>query len=171
MVSENIAKLLNEQVNHEFYSAYLYLAMSAYLAENGYAGIANWYFVQYREETEHALYIFKYLESEGARVVFSAVPSPETDFKGVQDILQKTLNHERKVTDLINSIAKAALNESDFRTLEFMSWFIKEQAEEERNCNDNLAKAEICGRERLYILDESLGARVYTPSQNPPIVI
>ena len=153
------------------YSAYLYLAMSNYLDCEGYPGMASWYFVQYREESDHALYMYKYATTEGARLAFDAIDKPDTDFKGVKDVMDRTLAHELKVTGLINNIAAACLEEKDFRTMNFMNWFIKEQSEEESNCNDNLAKLRMMGEAGVYQLDNEMGTRVYAASANPPIIL
>lgn len=171
MLNEKVAKLLNEQINAEMYSAYLYLSMSNYLSDAGHPGFANWYFVQYREETEHALYLYKYMKNEGAAVDMNAIDAPDVDFAGVADVLDRTLAHECKVTGMINAIASACMEASDFRTLNFMAWFIKEQSEEEANCKDNLDKYKLAGESGIYQLDQEFGARAYAPSANPPVAL
>lgn len=171
MVSKNMEELLNQQLNAELYSAYLYLSMSSYLEREGYKGAAAWFFVQYKEETDHALYFYKYLQNEGGKVQCRAIDTPDEDFQGLEDVLERTLAHEHKVTAMIHNLAAAAHDENDFRTAQFLTWFINEQAEEEANCNDNIQKVKLAGGAGLYFIDQEMGARVYTQSANPPVVL
>ena len=171
MISKKMEQMLNKQLNAELYSAYLYLSMSSYLEKEGFKGAASWFFVQYKEETDHALYFYKYLLNEGGSVECAAIDAPDADFKGLEDVLHRTLAHEQKVTGLINDLAAAAHDENDFRTAQFLTWFINEQAEEEANCNDNIQKVKLAGAAGLYFIDQEMGARVYTASANPPVTL
>lgn len=171
MISERIQRLINEQINHELYSAYFYLAMASYFEQEGLNGISNWYMIQYKEETDHAMYFYKYLHNIDGKVTLNEIKKPETDFQSVMDIFQKTLEHERFVTSLIHNIAIAARDEGDFMTTEFLHWFIKEQVEEEANAKNNIDRLRIAGDNGLFLLDQELGARVYTVSANPPVTL
>ncbi len=171
MISKKMEELINQQLNAELYSAYLYLSMSSYLEQEGLKGAANWYFVQYKEETDHALYFYKYLLNEGGVVKCAAIDAPDADFKGLEDVLQRTLAHEQKVTSMIHGLAAAAQAENDFRTVQFLTWFINEQAEEETNCNDNIQKVKLAGAAGLYLIDQELGARTYAAATNPPVTL
>ncbi|NLK95770.1 MAG: ferritin [Clostridiales bacterium] len=171
MISENIEKLLNEQINHEMYSAYFYLGMASYFEQEGLNGISNWYMVQYKEETDHAMYFYKYLHNVDGKVDLLEIKKPENGFESVMDIFKRTLEHEQYVTSLINKIAMVARDEGDFRTLEFLQWFIKEQVEEEANAKNNIDRLRIAGDSGLFLLDQELSARIYTPSTNPPVML
>lgn len=171
MLSEKITKLLNEQVNHELYSAYLYLSMSNYLEAEGLKGFANWFYVQYQEETDHAMYIYKYLQNSGAPVTLEAIAKPDADFTSPMDVLLRTLAHEQKVTSLINNLATAAAEENDHITGQFLLWFVAEQAEELANCDDNIKRAKLAGEGGLFFVDKDLATRVYTAAQNPPVTL
>jgi ferritin len=161
MIHENISKALSEQVNAEYYSAYLYLAMSSYADNNGYKGIANWLFIQAREELAHGTQILKHLLERGAAPVFTEVKVPQTSYTGIAELFEKVLAHERQVTALINKIADLAAAEKDHATYNFISWFVKEQIEEEANAAEILGKIKLMGNNPglLYHLDGALGAR------------
>lgn len=169
MISKNLEKLINEQINYELHSAYLYLGMSSYFEKLGFKGMSSWYFVQYKEETEHAMYFYKYLQNVGGHVTFKAIDEPFNDFTSISDVFERTLEHERLVTGLINNIAVAARDEGDFKTSQFLLWFVQEQVEEEANVEENISRLKIAGDNGLFLLDQELGARIYTPSANPPI--
>jgi ferritin len=163
MLKENVSKALSEQVNAEYYSAYLYLAMSAYADNAGYKGIANWFFVQAKEEMDHGTRILKYLLERGAAPVFSDVKAPQTSFSGVRDLFEKALAHERHVTGLVNKIADLAAAEKDHATYSFISWFVDEQVEEESAAEDLAVKTGLIGDNYgpLFQLDAVLGARTF----------
>ena len=163
MLQETVSKLLNEQVNAEFYSAYLYLDFSSYFEDIGLAGFANWYQVQAQEERDHAMLMYRYLHNNGVRPELLAVKKPEGPGGDAGEILKAGLEHERFVTSLIHSIYDAAYQAKDFRTMQFLDWFVKEQGEEEKNAEDLIRKMELFGTDGkgLYMLDAELGARVY----------
>ena len=171
MISKNMEKLLNEQLNAELYSAYLYLSMSGYLEDAGYKGMAHWFFVQYKEETDHALFFYKYLLNEGAQVEFPAIPAPEMGFTSPINVLERTLAHEQKVTGMIHNLVAEATAEKDFRTVQFLQWFVSEQSEEEANCEDNLKRVKLAGKAGMYFADQEFAARMYAMTANPPIAI
>ena len=165
MVSKKVKDLLNNQVNAEFYSAYLYLDFSNYYKDAGLDGYANWYMIQAQEERDHAMLFIQYLQQQGEAVVLEAIDKPDKKYKKFIDPLQMGAEHERVVTDLINTIYAAAYEEHDFRTMQFLDWFVKEQAEEEDNADDNVTKFELFGNDSkgLYELDAEMKTRAYTP--------
>ena len=164
MLNEKIAKLLNEQVNKEFYSAYLYLSFSSYFDSKGLNGFANWYMIQAQEERDHAMLFYKYLQNNGEIVVLEAIEKPDKTFGNLIDPLKAGLEHEEYVTALINNIYSAADEIKDYRTMQFLDWFIKEQCEEEANANDLITKMELFGTDPrdLYMFNSELAARSYS---------
>ncbi len=163
MLNENVVKLLNQQINEEFYSAYLYLDFSNYYYDQGLAGFGNWYKIQAQEERDHAMLFLRYLQNNGGRVVLEAVAKPDVDLVSAKAILAEGLKHEQYVTSLIHTIYDAAYSVKDFRTMQFLDWFVKEQGEEENNADTLIKKFELFGDDpkSLYMLDSELGARVY----------
>ena len=164
MVNEKVHALLNQQINKEFYSAYLYLEFSNYFKDKGLDGFANWYLVQAQEERDHAMLFYTYLQNEDMKVTLEAINKPEKTITCDMDVLKAGLEHERYVTSLINEIYAAAYEGKDFRTMQFLDWFVKEQGEEETNANDLITKMELFGSDprSLYLLNQELAARVYT---------
>ena len=162
-MNEKIAKLLNEQINKEFYSAYLYLDMSNYYDEQDLDGYAHYYMIQAQEERDHALLFMKYMQNNGLKVTLEAIGKPDKTFTCHMDVLKAGLEHEEYVTSLINDIYAAAYDVRDFRTMQFLDWFVKEQGEEETNANDMITKMELFGSDpkSLYMLNQELAARVY----------
>ena len=164
MLSAKVKDLLNAQVNAEFYSAYLYLDFSNYYKDEGLDGYSNWYMIQAQEERDHAMLFIQYLQQQGEAVVLEAIDKPDKTFKDFMDPLKYGAERERHVTALINNIYAAAYEEKDFRTMQFLDWFVKEQAEEEDNADDNIKKFELFGSDSkgLYMLDSEMQSRVYT---------
>ena len=164
MLSAKVVELLNNQVNAEFYSAYLYLDMANYYKNEGLDGYYNWYKVQAQEERDHALLFMDYLQQNGVEVVLVAIAKPDKEFKAFIDPLKAGAEHERLVTSLIHDIYAVAYEEKDFRTMQFLDWFVKEQAEEEDNADDMVKKFELFGNDSkgLYQLDNELKSRVYS---------
>ena len=163
-MNAKVHELLNQQINKEFYSAYLYLSFSNYFEEKGLDGFANWYKVQAQEERDHAILFFTYLQNENQKITLDAIAKPDEDFPSHMDVLKAGLKHEEYVTSLINEIYGAAYEVKDFRTMQFLDWFVKEQGEEETNANDLISKMELFGSDpkSLYMLNQELGTRVYT---------
>lgn len=163
MISEKVAKLLNEQINKEFYSAYLYLDFSNFYVDQGLNGFANWYKVQAQEERDHAMLFMQYMQNNDLKVTLEAIEKPDKVFTENKEPLEAALEHERYVTSLINTIYDAAYQEKDFRTMQFLDWFVKEQGEEETNATDLIKKMDLFGSDpkSLYMLDNELAARVY----------
>ena len=163
-MDKKVHELLNEQINKEFYSAYLYLDFSNYFKRRGLDGFANWYMVQAQEERDHAMLFYQYLQNENQTGTLDAIAKPDKVLKSDMDVLLLGLEHEKYVTSLINDIYAAAYDVKDFRTMQFLDWFVKEQGEEETNANDMITKMELFGSDprSLYMLNSELAARVYT---------
>ena len=164
MMNAKVHELLNQQINKEFYSAYLYLDFSNYFEDAGLDGFANWYKIQAQEERDHAMLFYQYLQNENQKVTLEAIAKPNKTITCHMDVLKAGLEHEEYVTSLINDIYAAAYEVRDFRTMQFLDWFVKEQGEEETNANDLITKMELFGSDpkSLYMLNQELAARVYT---------
>ena len=164
MLDKKVAELLNTQINKEFYSAYLYLDFSVYYEEEGLDGFANWYKIQAQEERDHAMLFLQYLQNNGEKVTLDAIAKPDKELKDKMDPLQAALAHERYVTSLIHDIYEAAYDKKDFRTMQFLDWFVKEQGEEEKNAEDMIKKMELFGSDAkgLYMLTSEMASRVYS---------
>ena len=164
MMNAKVHELLNQQINKEFYSAYLYLDFSNYFEAAGLDGFANWYKIQAQEERDHAMLFYQYLQNENQTVTLEAIPGPDKVFTCHMDVLKAGLEHEEYVTSLIHDIYAAAYDVKDFRTMQFLDWFVKEQGEEETNANDMITKMELFGSDpkSLYMLNQELAGRVYT---------
>ncbi len=164
IMDKKVRDLLNQQINKEFYSAYLYLDFSNYFEDRGLDGFANWYMIQAQEERDHAMLFYTYLQNESEKVTLEAIDKPDKVFSCDMDVLKAGLEHEKYVTSLINDIYAAAYDVRDFRTMQFLDWFVKEQGEEETNANDLITKMELFGSDpkSLYMLNQELAARVYS---------
>ena len=125
-MNTKVHELLNSQINKEFYSAYLYLEFSNYFKAKGLDGFANWYLVQAQEERDHAMLFYQYLQNENRTVTLEAIAKPDQVFHCHMDVLKAGLEHEEYVTSLINDIYAVAYDEKDFRTMQFLDWFVKE---------------------------------------------
>ena len=164
MLNAKVRELLNAQINKEFYSAYLYLDISNYFEDRSLDGFANWYMIQAQEERDHAMLFYRYLQNNDEKVTLDAIDKPDLHVECDMDALKAGLKHEIYVTSLINDIYAAAYEVKDFRTMQFLDWFVKEQGEEETNANDLITKMELFGSDpkSLYMLNQELAARVYT---------
>ena len=164
MLDKKVIELLNDQINKEFYSAYLYLDIANYYTDHDLDGFANWYTIQAQEERDHALLFLKYLQSNGEKVTLKAIDQPDKEFNTHIDPLLTGAEHERYVTGLIHAIYDEAYSVKDFRTMQFLDWFVKEQLEEEENADKLVSKYNLFGDDpkSLYLLDQELAARVYT---------
>ena len=164
MISQNLHNAINAQINAELWSAYLYLSMSLDAEAKGYKGVANWFYVQFQEEQAHARIFMNYLNSRDAKVELQPIEAVPTAWNSVLDMFQQTLQHEKKVTSLINNLAFIANEDRDFASINRLVWFIDEQVEEEENAQniiDNLKMIQGNGY-GLYMLDKELSARKYT---------
>lgn len=164
MLTAEVTKLLQEQINKEFFSAYLYLEMANYYEKEGLPGFANWFLVQAQEERDHAMMFRQYLIDNDICVHFTAIAEPDQVYENHGAPLYEALKHEQYVTASINAIYAQAQKDHDFRTVQFLDWFVKEQMEEEKNATDNISNYELFGKDpkALYALNKDMGARVYT---------
>lgn len=170
MLNQKIADMINDQINKEFYSAYLYLDFANYYDDEGLDGFAHWYEIQAQEERDHALMLRRYLIDNGVRITFTEVPKPDKAFKDHLEPLQAGAEHERYVTSLITAIYAEAFAQKDYKTMQFLDWFVKEQGEEEKNADDLVKKMKLYGTDAkgLYALNQELLARTYTVSTTGP---
>ena len=163
MLSKKLSKAINDQINAELWSAYLYLAMSMDCEAKGYKGIANWFFVQFQEEQDHARIFMNYLNSRDAKVELLPIAPVQTEWQSVLDMFKDTLSHEKKVTSMINEIASIAEQDRDYASINRITWFIDEQVEEEESAREMIAAFEAVEGNKygMYMLDKELAARVY----------
>jgi ferritin len=161
MLSKKMVEAINEQINREMYSAYLYMAMSAQSAEDGYKGASVWFMVQYHEEMVHAMKMYEYLADQCASIRLKAVKEPPSDFTSLLDMFEKTLTHEQFVTKSINDLMELAIAEKDHASQAFLSWYVIEQVEEEKNDNEIIQTLRMIGdnRSALFMYDKELGTR------------
>lgn len=164
MLDKKVVDLLNNQVNKEFYSAYLYLDFANFYSDEGLDGFANWYRIQAQEERDHAMLFIQYLQNNGESVVLEAIDKPDKKLVDHIDPLKEGFEHEKFVTELIHTIYAAADEKNDYRTKQFLDWFVKEQGEEETNADDMIKKFELFGTDAkgLYMLNEELKGRAYS---------
>jgi ferritin len=165
MFDAKMGKALNGQLNAELYSAYLYLAMSAYLDSIHLPGFASWMQIQAKEETLHAMKFFRYIQERGGRVLLEAIDEPKTEWNSPEDVFKHVLKHEQKVTELIHGLVDLARELKDYPTEAFLQWFVSEQVEEESTAEDVLEKVKMAGDRGggLLMLDRELGSRTFTP--------
>ena len=165
MLDGKLVSMLNQQVNLEWYSAYLYLDIRCYYADQNLNGFANWYYVQTQEERDHAMLFIQYLLNNGEKVTLQEIMAPKNDFQDFRNPAEAAFEHEKLVTRSINEIYAAAYELKDFRTMQFLDWFVKEQGEEEKNADDILKRYDLFGKDArsLYLLDSELSGRVYAP--------
>ena len=167
MLSNKLHQAINEQINAELWSAYLYLSMSMDAEAKGLKGVANWFRVQYLEEQDHARIFMNYLNSRDAKVVLQPIAEVPTEWGGVLEMFKQTLEHEKKVTALISNLAFIANEDRDFASVNRLVWFIDEQVEEEESAREMIAAVEAVEGNKygMYMLDKELATRVYnTPS-------
>ena len=164
MLNAKVVELLNQQINKEFYSAYLYLDFSCYFDDQELNGFSNWYMIQAQEERDHAMLFLQYLQNNGEKITLEAIGKPDVALTDNLTVLEAGLKHERYVTSLIHDIYEAAYDVRDFRTMQFLDWFVKEQGEEEKTADGLVKKFQLYGGDpkSLYMLDQEMAARVYT---------
>ena len=163
-MNNKIVTLLNEQINKEFYSAYLYLDMAIFYDAMDLDGYANYYTIQAQEERDHALLFMQYLQSNGQKVTLDAIGKPDKTYASVLDPLEVAAEHERYVSALINDIYHEAYQARDYRTMKFLDWFVDEQREEEDNADSMISRYKLFGGDPrgMYLLDQEYAGRVYT---------
>lgn len=164
LMDQRVYELINDQINKELYSAYLYLSFADYYEEEGLDGYANWYEIQAQEERDHALIFRNYLHDNGEKVKLLAIDQPDMTFSSHIEPLEAALEHEKYVTSLINDIYAAAMEAKDYRAMKFLDWFIDEQLEEESNADDMITKMKLFGGDArsLYELNQEYAARAYS---------
>ncbi|MCI5499281.1 MAG: ferritin [Clostridiales bacterium] len=164
MLKKEVADLLEQQINKELYSAYLYLDMSNYYYDKNLDGFGNWFKIQAQEERDHAMLFLEYLQNNNVHPKMGAIDAPDKVYESFRDPLAAALVHEEYVTSLINAIYAEAMKANDFRTLQFLDWFVKEQGEEEKNTNDLLGRFDLFASDvkGLYALDAEMAARTYS---------
>jgi len=162
---EKLVSLLNTQIREEFYSAYLYLDFANFYEAKGLHGFAHWFKVQAKEELDHGMLLYQYLQNNNGAVVFETIASPKEKCDTLAKPLYLSLEHEQFVTSSINHIYDIARDCNDYRLQIFLNWFIKEQAEEENSAQDLITRMELFGKDAkgLYILDGELKMRKYSP--------
>lgn len=165
MLNDKMIEALNKQINEEFFSAYLYLSMSAFFDSIGLKGFANWMMVQYKEEVDHGMKIYNYLLSQGADVKLYAVKEPQQKWDSPLDAYEATLKHEQYITQCINDLVDLAEELKDRATYNFLQWYVNEQVEEEENDREIIDKLKLIGDNKsgLFMLDKDLASRTYTP--------
>lgn len=163
MIKKEVLNALNDQINAESYSAYMYLSMAAYFEEMGLSGFANWMKVQYQEESAHALKFFNYLIERNGKVTLKAIDQVPVEFNGIVDVFEKTLTHEVHVTELINNLMNVAVAANDHATQSFLKWFVDEQVEEEANVEKILATLKLINGQGngIFMMDREMSQRVF----------
>jgi len=165
MYSAKMEQAINSQINAELYSAYLYYAMSAWSAGNDMPGMTNWFKIQALEELVHVDKFFGYINDRGGRVKLGAVEAPPVEWESALAVFAASLEHEKKVTGLINNLVNLATEEKDRTTESFLQWFVTEQIEEEATQHDLVGKLKLIGDSGAgrYMFDKELAARVFIP--------
>lgn len=161
MFSSKVEKMMNDQIMHEFYSAYMYLSFAAHFASKSLVGFENWMKKQAGEEEEHAMKFFDFINERGGKVVLQAIAQPPVEFDTPLHIFEAALEHEKKVTALINDIYRVAVEEKDYASQSFLKWFIDEQVEEEASATLVVDQLKVGGDNgaALLLLDHRLGKR------------
>ncbi len=161
MLSKTIQRALNDQINKEMFSAYIYLSMATYCAEENLPGFAKWLRVQGGEENEHAMKLYEYIHQHGGHVELDAIAKPPAKFASPKAIFSQVLEHEKSVTAMIRKLYELAVKEKDYATQTFLQWFITEQVEEENTASQIVQRLEMTGAEgpALFLLDRELGMR------------
>lgn len=164
MINKKINDAINSQINWEFWSGYLYLSMANHFEGAGFKGVANWFRIQYKEELDHAMIFMNYVNARGGKVVLAPIAEVPLSWESPLEAFRFTLEHEQKVTQLINSLYALAEQEHDFATRQMLNWFVAEQVEEEENASDLIDDFLLVGTDGtgIYQLDRELATRVYT---------
>lgn len=165
MIKEKIEEVINQQINAELYSGYLYLSMASYFESNNLNGFANWMHVQNLEEQSHAMKFYQYLNERGGRVKLMPIDGPKLEWKSPIEAFEDAYEHEQKVTAMINNMVEIAWAEKDHATYNMLQWFVDEQVEEEASALEIVEKLKMIGDAPgvMYMLDKEMSARVFTP--------
>src|SRR5919202_5071250 len=161
MLGKAVEDAMNEQIKNEFFSAYQYLSMAAYCESENLPGFAQWMRAQSQEETEHAMKFYDFILDRNGRVVLQGIEKPVVEFGSPLDVFERALEHEKKVTAMINDLYALAVRENDYASQTFLQWFVTEQVEEEKNAGDVVQTLKMIGdsSEALFLLDRELGQR------------
>jgi ferritin len=170
MINEKMQEALNSQVNAELYSAYLYLAMEAWLSAQGFGGMANWMRCQTQEEVMHAMKIYDFIIERGGTVKLDAIEKPPATWNSAQDVFEASYAHEQKVTGLINDLMDLAIEQKDHAAASFLRWFVDEQVEEESSVDEVVQKLKMVDKTPggMFMVDKELAQRVFTPPTQQP---
>lgn len=168
MISKKMIDAINEQINKELYSAYLYLSMSAWFEEQSLEGMASWMHEQAKEEYDHAMRFFKYLTERGAQVILKAIDQPIIEFETPLNAFSMALEHEKFVTKSINELMDLAIKEKDYATKSFLYWFIDEQVEEEDSVGSIVDDLKLVGEKGhgLLMINRELAQRTFSPDED-----
>ncbi|WP_251859565.1 ferritin [Clostridium sp. Marseille-Q2269] len=168
MLSEKLLKALNDQINFEFYSSYTYLAMASYAESEDLAGFANFFRIQAQEEIFHAMKFYDYVNQMGGRIILEKIDQPKVEYKTILECFEDGFNHEKIVTNRVYNLTDIATEEKEHATISLLKWFIDEQVEEENNFNTIIRKLRRSESNPavLYMLDDELATRVFTPPTN-----
>lgn len=163
MLNKELVSLINNQINMEWYSAYIYLDIYSYYDDQNLNGFGNWFYVQTQEERDHAMLFIKYLLNNSEKVNLQDIKAPNASYQNFREPAAAAFAHEQKVTASINNIYAFAMSIKDFRTTQFLDWFVKEQGEEEKNTEDIVKRYDLFGNDPkgLYLLDAELATRIY----------
>jgi ferritin len=166
MIKSNLENAINNQINAELYSSYLYLSMSAFFETKSFTGFAKWMAIQSQEEYAHAIKLFTYLIQKGGKVKLSKIDEPKQEWKSLLDVFEDTYEHEQKITSCINEIVDLALQEKDHATVSFLNWFVTEQVEEEAVAQKIIDDLKLLGDNNngLFMMDRELGQRAAVQS-------
>jgi len=164
MLSKKIEKALNQQINAEFFSAYLYLSMSAYLNDLSLVGFSNWMRAQYEEEKFHAIKLYDYVLERDGKIKLEQIKAPQQEWNGIIDVFEDVLNHERQITEMINSLMSLVISENDHATANFLQWFVAEQVEEEAAVSEILSQLKLIEGKGsgLFMLDREAAQRKFS---------
>lgn len=164
MIKKRVEEELNKQLNAELYSAYLYLSMSAYCADNNLAGFSHWMRLQFEEEQAHAMRFFQFILDRGGKVELKAINEPKHDWKDIIDVFENVLRHEQHITSMINDLVNVAMEERDHATVNFLQWYVSEQVEEEATVSDLLDQLRLIEGKGpgLFMLDREAKTRTNT---------
>lgn len=167
MMSENLLKELNKQMNYEFYSAHVYLAMAAHCTDENWDGFANFFLIQAEEERQHAMKLFRFIHSMGERATISELDAPKNQYKSVLQCFEEALSHEKEVTKQIYKLSDMAIGEKEHATTSFLQWFIDEQVEEEDTFDTIIGKMKRIEEDSnaMFMMDTEFAGRTFTSDE------
>lgn len=163
MISKDLQEVLIEQLNKEYYSAYLYLGMSAYCSKEGFNGSSNWFLIQYQEEVAHGMKLFKYLEDQDVEIKLPGIAEVTVEYKSILDVFKKALAHEQKMTQYLNDLSDLSMKNKDHATYNLLQWYVTEQVEEEAILKSLIDNIKLVGDNGygLYTIDKELAGRTF----------